>query len=74
MHARVAVDLISYQAAHRDVLEAMDFCIGSCTPGAYIEELLVALPHVRTFIDARGDWAFALAEAWEILFDSLVGE
>ena len=52
----------------------MDFCIGSCTPGAYIEELLLALPSVRALVDERGDWEFARAETWEILFDSLVGE
>ena len=51
----------------------MDHCVGSCTPGAYIEELLIALPSIRAFVDARGDWEFALAETWEILFDALVG-
>lgn len=53
---------------------AMSFCIGSCTPGAYMEEILIALPNVRVFAEARGDWEFARAEAWEILFDSLVGK
>ncbi|GJE86300.1 hypothetical protein PsYK624_023800 [Phanerochaete sordida] len=60
------------EAAHRDVLSALDFCIGSSTPGAYIEELLVALPSLRSFVDGRGNWDYAHAEAWEILFDTLV--
>ncbi|EKM56708.1 uncharacterized protein PHACADRAFT_93145, partial [Phanerochaete carnosa HHB-10118-sp] len=61
------------EAAHRDVLGALNFCIGSSTPGAYMEELLVALPSLRMFVDARGNWESAHAETWEVLFDTLVG-
>jgi hypothetical protein len=64
----------AFQAAHRDILATMSFCVGSSTPGAYIEELLIALPSIRALVDARGDWEFARAETWEILFDSLVGK
>lgn len=38
-----------------------------------MEELIVALPSLRLFVDAKGDWQFAHAETWEILFDTLVG-
>ncbi|KAF7799483.1 hypothetical protein EIP86_010718 [Pleurotus ostreatoroseus] len=62
------------EAAQREVLQAFDYSLGTCTPGAYFEELYNALQSLRTLITTHGSWDVAQREAWEILYDCLIDQ
>ncbi|CAL1709591.1 unnamed protein product [Somion occarium] len=59
------------ESAQRDVLSVLDFCIGSVTPGAFIEELWNALPSLRRLLETKSLWETAKALAWEMISDAL---
>ncbi|KAJ3549405.1 hypothetical protein NM688_g5178 [Phlebia brevispora] len=62
------------EAAQREVLQAFSFCLGTSTPGAYMEEIRNALPGLRTFVDRHANWDVVTAETWEVLYDSLIDQ
>jgi len=59
------------EAAQREVLTNFNFCIGSITPGAYIQELWDALPSLRELLSFKGAYEAVQRAAWEILYDAL---
>lgn len=60
--------------AQRDVLEAITFRVGSATPGAFMEELWLALPTLRLLVGFDEGWEGVQARAWTVLCDALEGE
>ncbi|KAI0926491.1 hypothetical protein AcV7_005415 [Taiwanofungus camphoratus] len=60
------------EAAQRDILEAFSFCIGSVTPGSFMQELWLALPSLRALLGFDNGWAIAQEEAWAALLDALL--
>ncbi|THH20768.1 hypothetical protein EUX98_g8516 [Antrodiella citrinella] len=59
------------EAAQRDVFSSFSYCIGSVTPGAYIQELWDALPSLRQLLSFKGACEAVKRAAWEILYDAL---
>ncbi|KAI0685184.1 hypothetical protein BC835DRAFT_1385682 [Cytidiella melzeri] len=60
------------ESAQRDLLSALSFCVGSNTPGAYLEEFWNALPSLRALVESRGHWQVAKIETWELLYDTVL--
>ncbi|KAK7683744.1 hypothetical protein QCA50_013120 [Cerrena zonata] len=69
--ARHSMTYDDFETAQRHVLSTFDFCIGSLTPGAYMEELWNALPSLRILLDTKPLWETAKKLAWEMLSDAL---
>ncbi|KAF9808129.1 hypothetical protein IEO21_07965 [Rhodonia placenta] len=60
------------ETAHRDILYALSYSIGSVTPLAYMQELWLALPSLRKLLAFDDGWSIAQEEAWAILLEALM--
>ncbi|KZT00176.1 uncharacterized protein LAESUDRAFT_666682, partial [Laetiporus sulphureus 93-53] len=71
----IAPHSISYddfEAAHRDVLYALSYSVGSVTPGMYMQELWEALPSLRQALGFDNGWKIAQEETWAILLEAMM--
>ncbi|KAH8101772.1 hypothetical protein BXZ70DRAFT_931861 [Cristinia sonorae] len=65
------IEYDEFEAAQRAVFSGFGFCIGSVTPGAYVQELWDALPSLREILSFKGSLEAVKRAMWEILYDTL---
>lgn len=68
-------DLANAQLAQRDVMNSLQYMLGSCTPQDVLDELWDALPTLRRVTELiHNGWAAVQCETWKKLFDSFLGK
>ncbi|KAF9222225.1 hypothetical protein BS17DRAFT_196099 [Gyrodon lividus] len=80
VYAHEFLDLAPHSMSHedlersqRDILYALKFSLGSCTPQAVLDELWNALPTLRRAIaPIRDGWTAVQRETWEKLFEAVL--
>ncbi|TCD68668.1 hypothetical protein EIP91_010190 [Steccherinum ochraceum] len=65
------IEYDDFEAAQREIFSVFSYCLGSVTPGAYIQELWTTLPSLQRLLSFKGALEAVNRATWEILNDTL---